>query len=82
MVTHEILTFDHARTLSQNILDILLSEGYNAGESLPALMLAAADLVSDTPSPSQALDESINVLVEEYELLATWAENDEEHTLE
>jgi hypothetical protein len=68
---NEILIFEHARSLSQNILDILSSEGYNAEESLPALMIAAADLVVDTPLPSQALDEAINVLVEEYELHIT-----------
>ena len=68
---NEILVFDHARMLSENVLDILTAEGYNAEESLPALMLAAADLVVDTSFPTQALDEAIKVLVEEYELLAT-----------
>ena len=70
-MTPRILNHDHANALTENILDILRQEGYNAAEALPALMLAAADLVVDTDAPSQALDEAINVLVEEYETKAS-----------
>jgi hypothetical protein len=67
----KILEMDRAVTLSDNILDILTQEGYNAKESVPGLMLAAATLVVDTAYPSQALDEAINYLVEEYEAIAS-----------
>lgn len=69
-MTPKILNHDHANALTENLLDILRQEGYTAAEALPALMLAAADLVIDTSEPSQALDEAINVLVEEYEAKA------------
>lgn len=69
---NEILVFDHAQSLSETVLDMLEQEGYTAEESLPALMLAAVDLVVDTVHPSQALDEAINMCVERYEVVTNY----------
>ena len=69
---NEILVFDHAQSLSEAMLDMLEQEGYNAEESLPALMLAVVDLVLDTVHPSQALDEAINMCVERYEAVTSY----------
>jgi hypothetical protein len=66
---NEVLVFDGARSLAESILDFLRDEGYNADESVPALMLAAAALVIETMHPSQAVDEAVNAFVEEYDAI-------------